>query len=240
MPLRDHFHPPLTDRFSWSELHGMWPGEMVRHLKKILPPGFRAAPKIHLGSPFEVDVSALDERPYGERTAWNGTATLTAPAPTLTVEAELPDEDEYETRIYEEDDTGRTLVAAIEIVSPSNKDRPRSRRTFVKKVAELLQEDVCVAIVDLVTNRHPNLYAELLDRLECSDPSLGDPPPGLYAVSMRARKTDRRPALLEAWFHPLTLGQPLPKLPIWLTPERHIELDLEPSYEEACGVLDIA
>ena len=31
------------------------------------------------------------------------------------------------------------LVAAIEIVSPSNKDRPESRRAFVAKVAALLK-----------------------------------------------------------------------------------------------------
>ena len=55
---------------------------------------------------------------------------------TLTLETELPDQDEYEVRIYDERH-GRRLVAAIEIISPSNKDRPESRRAFVGKVAAL-------------------------------------------------------------------------------------------------------
>jgi hypothetical protein len=34
--------------------------EIVRHLTTILPAGFRSAPKVHLGSPFEVAVSTYD------------------------------------------------------------------------------------------------------------------------------------------------------------------------------------
>ena len=70
---------------------------------------------------------------------------------------------------------GRRLVAAIEIVSPANKDRPESRRAFVAKVAALLQHDVCVSVVDIVTIRQFNLYADLLDLIDRSDPMLGDP-----------------------------------------------------------------
>jgi hypothetical protein len=84
-----------------------------------------------------------------------------APAPTLTLETELPEQDEYEVRVYDAR-RGRTLVAAIELVSPSNKDHPESRRAFVAKCAALLQKDVCVSIVDVVTVRQFNLYADLL------------------------------------------------------------------------------
>lgn len=59
------------------------------------------------------------------------------PQPTLTTETELPDQDEYEMRIYDEHH-GRRLVAAIELISPANKDRPESRRAFVGEVAALL------------------------------------------------------------------------------------------------------
>ena len=60
MPLRDHFRSPVNDQHHWSEVHGQWPGEIVRQLLPLLPAGFRAAPKVTLGSPFEVDVSAHD------------------------------------------------------------------------------------------------------------------------------------------------------------------------------------
>jgi len=59
MALRDHFHSPVNDTHSWDEVHGQWPGEIVRHLTTILPPGFRAAPKVHLGSAFDVDLRHL-------------------------------------------------------------------------------------------------------------------------------------------------------------------------------------
>ena len=102
------------------------------------------------------------------------------------MEAELPDQDEYEVRVYDARH-GRRLVAAIEIVSPSNKDRPESRRAFVAKVAALLQRDVSVSIVDIVTIRRFNLYADLLELIGGSDPMLGAEPPGLYAVTVRGR-----------------------------------------------------
>ncbi len=60
MPLRDHFRSPVNDTHSWDEVHGQWPGEIVQDLAKILPAGFFAAPKVHLGSPFGVDVSRVD------------------------------------------------------------------------------------------------------------------------------------------------------------------------------------
>ncbi len=100
MPLRDHFRSPVNDTHSWDEVHGQWPGEIVRHLTTILPAGFRAAPKVHLGSPFEVDVSTYDldsrDPDANADSGDGGTGTLTALSPTLTVEADLSEQDEYE------------------------------------------------------------------------------------------------------------------------------------------------
>jgi hypothetical protein len=166
---------------------------------------------------------------------------LAANAPTLTVPADLSELDEYEVRVYDVDRL-RKLVAAIEIVSPANKDRSDTREQFVNKVAALLRQDVCVAIVDIVTTRHANLYTELLARLGRNDPALAEPPP-LYAVTLRGRKPPRPPkqhSLLDAWFFPLALGQPLPIIPLWLGPDLRIELPLDPSYQEVCRLLRIA
>ena len=137
-----------------------------------------------------------------------------------------------------DEERGRTLVAAVEFVSPANKDRPETRRVFVAKCAALLQQRVAVSIVDLVTVRDFNLYADLLELLAHSDPSLGGEPQPLYAVSCRWR-TQGNTRLLEAWNQPLTLGQPLPVLPLWLTDRFAVPLDLEQSYEQACDDLGI-
>src|SRR5580704_12968629 len=92
--------------------------------------------------------------------------------------------DEYVVRVYDAQ-RGRTLVATIEIVSPANKDRPEHRNAFVGKCAALIQKGVAVSIVDLVTTRHFNLYAEVLAFVGHTDPTLSDPPPHIYAASCR-------------------------------------------------------
>src|SRR6516162_1421446 len=167
MPLRDHFRPPLDDAHSWEELHGQWPAVIVQDLRKQLPTGYEAAPRIHLGSQVEIDVAAFEKddpaSSTGREEGNGGVATTvwSPPRPSVAVETTLPDYDEYEVRIYDAR-RGRHLVAVIEIVSPANKDRPEHRNVFVAKCAALLQKGVAVSVVDPVTVRHVNLYAELL------------------------------------------------------------------------------
>ena len=64
---------------------------------------------------------------------------------------------------------------------------------------------------------------------EQADPGF-TPPPSTYAVACRGRKVDQRPRF-ETWAYPLTVGQSLPVLPIWLTEDLAISLELEASYE---------
>ncbi|HTU16829.1 MAG TPA: hypothetical protein VMG10_02100 [Gemmataceae bacterium] len=147
------------------------------------------------------------------------------------VETDVPDYDEYEVCIYDAE-RGRQLVAAIELVSPENKDRPQKRNAFVGKCAALLQKGVAVSIVDVVTPRQFNLYAELLDFLGQNDQTLGETLPHLYAASCRWRPLDKR-MLLQTWSHTLRLDRPLPTLPAWLTEKLAVPLDQEQSYEQA-------
>ncbi len=219
MPLRDHFRPPLDDVHSWDELHGGWPMMIVRKLIEVLPESYFAAPGVHLG----------DGRA--------AVATYAPPKPTLTLEPQLPNQDVYEVRIYDSR-RNRQLVAAIEIVSPSNKDRPENRSTFIAKVATLLKNNICVSIVDVVSTMGFNLYGQLLDFLKGVDPALGREPPTMYAATLRTRYEGRR-RLMDNWYHPLAIGQPLPTLPIWLKESWAISLDLESTYEETCRTLRI-
>jgi hypothetical protein len=129
-------------------------------------------------------------------------------------------------------------VAAVEIVSPANKDRPEHRRAFVAKCAGLLRERVSVVIVDVVTARTPNLYVELLDLIGQSDPSFHPEPPLLYAAPCRLTKRDKE-WLLETWAQPLSLGRPLPRVPLWLADDLAVPLELEESYEQSCSILNI-
>ncbi len=245
MPLRDHFRPPLTNRKSWEGFHGAWPTAIVMALNRKLPPQFDAEPRVHLGAYFEIDVASYEEDEVNPLASGGGTeaggvatAVWAPPQPTLAVATDLPDQDEYEVRVYDAQHH-RRLVAAVEIVSPANKDRPEHRRMFVAKCAALLRQHVCVAIVDVVTTRQFNLYNDLLDLIGQTNPSLAPEPPPLYAAACRWTRSDGA-GRFEAWAYPLALGQPLPTLPLWLADNLAVPLELEASYEETCRILRIA
>src|ERR1700730_8549559 len=164
MPLRDHFRPPVWTQSSWEGFHGGWPMTMVQQLSRVLPPEFTAEPRVHLGSYFEIDVCAYeDDEP---KKAWLASKE----------NADVAEQYVYEVLVYDQS-RGRRLVAAVEIVSPANKDRPENRRAFVTKCAALLQQGVCVSLVDLVTTRKFNLYCDLLSVLDGRDPAFAPNPP---------------------------------------------------------------
>lgn len=240
MPLRDHFRSPLDDEHHWEAMHATWPVMIVVSLRGKLPSGFFAEPSVHSGRSVEIDVSAFErDSPAGrlpdKENGGVATVVWSPPKPSLAVACNLPGEDVYEVLIYDRRRRAR-LVAAVEIVSPANKDRPENRRAFVAKCAALLRERVSVMIVDIVTIRTPNLYAELLDFLGRSDPRLGSEP--LYSTACRTTKQADE-WRLESWAETLSLGERLPIMPLWLADDLAIPLDLETSYEESCRALAI-
>ncbi|HEV3344488.1 MAG TPA: hypothetical protein VG125_29195 [Pirellulales bacterium] len=89
-----------------------------------------------------------------------------------------------------------------------------------------------------MTTRSFNLYADLLDLIGHTDPSLGSEPPPLYGAVCRSRREGDVPQL-EMWAHAFVIGQRLPTLPLWLADNLAIPLELEASYEETCHVLRI-
>jgi hypothetical protein len=244
MPLRDHFQAPLDNQRHWEGFHATWPVMIVGLLRRRLPRRYFAEPRVHSGASAEIDVSTFekDEDDLLATDGGNGsgggvaTAVWAPPRPTLTVATDLPAQDNFEVLVYDEKRHAR-LVAAVEIVSPANKDRPEHRRAFVAKCAGLLRERVSVVIVDVVTTRTQNLYGELLDLLGQSDPALHNEQP-LYASACRVTKREED-WLLETWALPLGLGRPLPTLPLWLADNLAVPLELEESYEQSCAILGI-
>ncbi|MCC6419971.1 MAG: DUF4058 family protein [Gemmataceae bacterium] len=245
MPLRDHFRPPLDDTRHWEGLHGGWPMIIVASLRRRLPRRYFAEPRVHSGASAEIDVATFESEGEGaledpgDRGNGGGIATAVwaPPRPTLTVATDLPAQDVYEVRVHDEKRHCR-LVAAVEIISPANKDRPEHRRAFAAKCAGLLRERVSVVIVDVVTTRTQNLYGELLELIGLSDPALSPSPPTLYTTACRLTKRHDE-WHLEAWAHPLSLGRPLPTVPLWLADNLAVPLELEESYEQSCSILNI-
>ena len=244
MPLRDHFRPPVDNLIAWESFHLAWPVAIVDRLRRLLPRRYRAVPGAHSGASAEIDVATYESETGDVLLAGNGehngggvaTAVWAPARPTLSVVTDLPAQDHYEVRIYDEK-RQRRLVAAVELVSPANKDRPESRSAFITKCAALLAERVSVVIVDVVTTRTANLYGELLESIGQSDPTLSPDLP-LYAAACRMIRRNKD-WVLESWAQSLVVGQALPTLPLWLAENLAVPLELEASYEQSCAILNI-
>ena len=239
MPLREHFQTNST-LLNWEALHGGWPMMIAQRLNLVLHEDYIAQPRVRLGTMMEIDIGTL-ERESGDplskhRDSDGGVAVAgwVPAAPAILLETEFLAPDEYEVNIYTRNEF--RLVAAIELVTPSNKDRPGNRQTFVNKCESLLKNGVCVTIVDPVTNRTANLYGELLDRLDA--PRTAVSRSMIYAVTCRGLRTGLR-WRLESWEHELAVGTELPTLPVWLSPDLMVPLELETTYEETCRSLRI-
>lgn len=238
MPLFDHFHAPLRKKRHWESFHTAWTTSIARQLnKKPLPAGFVAEPYVTLGVSVEADAATLEEdaaEPDEDRPVADAWAP---PRPPVVTPVDFNGLDVCEVRVYD-DEMARTLVAAVEVVSPANKDRLGHRRAFVAKCAGYLQQDVSVVIVDVVTSRRHNLYAELAEFLEVNTAARTAVSSNLYAVACRTTRRRER-TQLEVWPAPLRVGAPLPVLPLWLTREVAVPLDLEASYNFTCDSLNI-
>jgi hypothetical protein len=223
MPLHD-----WTDRYGWEGLHTYWMTEIGRFLRGTLPPGYRAvigsSPFVALGvSPVKPDVAVT-----------NGTGH---PPPTRTGAAPEPDV-EIAVATLEEDMTvqvekdGR-LVAAVELISPRNKDRPSSRDVYVGRYLSYLRGGVHVLIVDV--HRRPPGFSFPQAIAAAFGPELPAPPTPSsvsYQVGAAAAMGGR---MLAAWQKPMAFGQPLPEVPLPISLDDIVLVDLEGTYTRAAA-----
>jgi hypothetical protein len=139
--------------------------------------------------------------------------------------------DDFAVHVFSSE-AGPRLVAAIELISPGNKDRDETRRAFAIKCAAYLQRGIGLIIVDIVTSRHANLHDELMSLLgQASAFSFPTPAP-LYATAYRPAHRQERNEI-DLWREPLALGQPLPTLPLAVRGLASLPIDLEATYMEA-------
>ena len=224
MPLNDHFHPPLSQRRSWTSFHASWATYIAEDLNERLPPRYFAAALAKFG--IEIDVATGDESGGTSLSSHSSGDTWSPSPPSLVVPFAIT-ADIVEVQIFH-DEGGAELAGAIELVSPSNKDRPESREAFVAKCAAYLDQGSGLTIVDVVTERRANLHQLLLTRVSPDAPDEGSST--LYAVAYRPVKRDKITSL-EIWHENLALGQSLPTLPLWLRGGICLPVNLEATYE---------
>jgi hypothetical protein len=228
MPLLDHFHPPLSTARHWESFHSRWANAIADFLNRTLPPDYFAEAQTHVGPRIEIDVATLHNDPP----ATGGIVTIprTQPVlspPELVIPAVFPPG--FTVNVYETSG-GPTLVAAVELVSPGNKDRDETRRAFAAKCAAYLQHGQGLIVVYVVTNRLGRPLDDLLTLLDPTTvPPATDPLTAVSYRPIRVGDADR----IELRIRSLAVGGVLPELPLSLDAGRVVPVNLEASYEDA-------
>jgi hypothetical protein len=202
-----------------------------------LPEDYVAIPLVTIGGGVQVDVGTFQTGEPQDPNGGVATRLWAPPQPPLSAVVDFVSLDVYEVRVMQQMG-GPKLRAAIELVSPANKDRASHRRAFAIKCAGYLQLGVAVVIIDVVTERTANLHADLVDILGLAPSFAWHSSSHAYAVAYRAtQSTDAQ--RLEAWPEALTIGAVLPTMPLWLSEELCLPLRLEESYRATCAALRI-
>lgn len=226
MPLHD-----WSTLSGWEGVHQVWGVELLYALKPLLPPAYRAyigtTPTFAVGGPDagRPDVGVRDWPPGGPSPT-NGAQWEGAPEPDAEVAVASLSAD---TAVLVERD-GR-LVAAIELVSPRNKDRTSAQSAYSADYAAYLLRGVHLLLVDV--HRKPVTFS-FADQIAGALALRQPPTPAPHAVGYRVGE----PApgggrFLAVWRRPLVVGEPLPTLPLPLTVAESVPVDLEGTYRRA-------
>ena len=228
MPIHDWSR---VDHGIFHDFHQSWTIELRNALNGgLLPAGFFAMAEQVLSGPIP-DVVTLQRqpRPLDGVESQGGLAVADCPPRARFVtSADIDPYLEKANRIAIKHRLGQ-VVAIIEIVSPGNKSSLRALRALVEKAGEFLRQGINLLIVDLFppSPRDPQgLHKAIWDEI-CDEPFAlpPDKPLTVAAYSAGEPKT--------AYVEPVAVGDPLPALPIFLTPGMYIPAPLEPSYETA-------
>ncbi|MBI1345656.1 DUF4058 family protein [bacterium] len=234
--LLDHFNGELEQYRDWHGFHQAWAIMLAADLNRRLPTGWFAEPNVQFQ--IEIDVAAFESQGESTAVATPGTSELqpewSKPDPTAVLEMPLWN-DIVAVEVYAPG-RPRNLAGAIELVSPSNKDRPESRDSFVTKCEQYLRTGIGLVIVDVVTARHADLHGLLLERL--APEYHVTEPPGLFACAYEPVMCGDR-LRLPIWLTKLKVGDVLPVLPLSLRHGPDVPVDLNATYLEACRNLRI-
>ena len=123
------------------------------------------------------------------------------------------------------------LISALEVISPRNKDRPIARSPYLTRYLSYLLEGVHLVLIDV----HPrplgfSFADQIAEELHLEKSALPTP----FAVSYRVGEpapTGGR--LLATWRRPMKVGASLPSIPLALTVDLSVPLDLDATYASA-------
>ncbi len=116
----------------------------------------------------------------------------------------------------------------MEILSPANKDRPQSVEDFAAKAVSALDVGVHLLLVDLFPpgpHDPQGMHSIIRQRLEDSEEIYDLPPEEPLTLASYAAG-----ARIEIDLEHVAVGAPLPEMPLYLRPDRYVNVPLEPTY----------
>lgn len=224
MPIHDWTRVPSG---LFHHFHQDWSIEMARSLNRNrLPKGLSALVEQRAGFR-EPDVLAIESRDRTPDAATEGgVATATRPSAQIVRQSSKEIYAGRANRIVIRHHLGR-IVAVIEIISPGNKDSRSALRDFVDKTMECLRAGIHMLIIDLFppSPRDPfGLHKVIWDEIEEEDFEF---PSGKDRLVVSYETGAQRVAYIE----PLTVGDSLPEMPLFLTNALHVPVPLEETYQ---------
>jgi hypothetical protein len=225
MPLHDWTRVPSG---LYHDFHQTWTILIKLALNSgRLPKGIEAFVEQRAGR-HEADVLAVERRvkPRTDDLLEGGIATLPPPVTRIVRRTTAESYADRANRIVIKHRLGRTL-AVIEIVSPGNKDSRASLRDFLEKTLEFLRAGIHVLIVDpfAPTPRDPcGIHKVIWDEFLEEDFHF---PPGKDRILVSYQAGSEWVAYVE----PVGVGDPLPDMPLFLTPTWHVLVPLESTYQ---------
>lgn len=228
MPLHD-----WSDDRGWDSLHLVWQNQLLEWIQPRLPSGYRA----YLGAVPALTIDTPNGRPDLGVRNWNPpprSVPAPPPAPPETPGVE-PDSETVVTLTLDpfraiHIDAHGCLVAAVELVSPRNKDRPDSRERYTNRYLGYIHNAVHLLLIDVLPHPIGFSFADAIAGRLGIEPS---PCPVPFAVSYRVGEPVPEGTLIARWVRPFQIGDPLPTIPLALTVHQSVSIDLEHTYREA-------
>jgi hypothetical protein len=225
MPIHDWTR---VDSGLFHAFHQDWIGVLARALNAgVLPPDYFALREQSTRGPVP-DVLTLELPSGRDEPSETGSGLAVAVAPPRTRLVRRAEDTIYvhkADRIAVRHRHGR-VVAMVEIVSPGNKASKNELRAFVEKTSNLIAQGVHLLVIDLFppSKRDPQgIHKAIWDEFVEED----------FELSADQRLTlaayDAGPPPV-AYVEPVTVGDALPDMPIFLKPDFYVPAPLEETY----------
>lgn len=219
---------------TFHDFHYSWVLEIKRALMRCpLPPGYYVmAEQIggDLGAPDVLTLQAVNAPPTTDAPL-SGTATLTESPPIVHARTTITRHSytRMQRTVVIRHASNDRIVAMVEVLSAGNKSSRHAVRALLDKAVTALDNGIHLLLVDI----HPpgprdpqGIHGAILNEIGAEDYVLGAER-RLTAVAYSAGPS------IDAFVVHFAVGEALPEMPLFLTPEHYVRVPLETTYRAA-------